>query len=920
MTSDHFGFSHRHRHRRRNRGGLGGPGDQFCIRRGQNSCAVHEGRNLDWAHRADPHSAALSDVPPSGCRRRGAFGSGPGQRVRIHEQRTRTLAVIWTLMAVVLGGCTGVCVATRTASAQSLTAGLQYTIGDVYTYSITGCVSVSGVVPAAKAYHIDPVSLEGVADITCLREDADSYLFSLLVTNEQIGEGADCSTGKENPHLVHQGAQVGYPLYFLQNSSGEIPKVWVNPKDTQYDLNIKLAVVNALQTRIFPQDHREHVTLEEDCAGAHYTTFKTTRVNKQNAVYKSYSEDDFQRFRDPTLSPDSVRIRANGIVTFSSPGNVIYSASLAETATLLAKGLNSSQSEANSDRTEPLSEMNGIDSPPHMNLEMSATGKVDLRLISFTPTPTMQLHPHEIHLNLGEYTESSLGLHIVPMRTQPTSDRNALNELMEEKRFSLKTAQRAALHLRNFPESVRDWEGYFKIASSIPEMQSRLFAVAALANCESLLVRYGLESSVDSCKLQATLAAVNLASPSAHLLYALSRNAKIDDKSQNACDNGMCADEGYLQCVSLLTYSKLVSTIDDGNLKHRVLQQLVSFLWRSTKEYAAYQKKTRSSHASECLLYALANFDSALVDSRDLPWQTLLRSKYPSVLRAFTFFEDSRKSSSYRVTRQSNPQFKHNYTYEKSVKLGGAAVSSVFGVTLSAGTNFDCSTANFDYSVFADVLSSTTLFGNTKGVFEAQAIYSKIDSMEQGNSMLVKIWGCTIFHHSFSVLDCLKHDTVISSISPGVATSYTIWVSFLPVTFTLSTSLNLNLNLGWQICDSNLSASIQVVPKAEMIFSGSAEVDLLLLQAGISLDGSFSTQLVPSVDLEGSLCSLDAQIRHQGIPAQAELAAYRRWKHCRLFHRDSCRWGPIKTKILWSWEHPSVDDVLVSGKWYLGGT
>ena len=47
------------------------------------------------------------------------------------------------------------------------------------------------------------------------------------------------------------------------------------------------------------------------------------------------------------------------------------------------------------------------------------------------------------------------------------------------------------------------------------------------------------------------------------------------------------------------------------------------------------------------------------------------------------------------------------------------------------------------------------------------------------------------------------------------------------------------------MCDSQLSAMVELIPSATLVLSGSATVDLLIIMAVAELDGSFNTQLIP---------------------------------------------------------------------------
>jgi hypothetical protein len=55
----------------------------------------------------------------------------------------------------------------------------------------------------------------------------------------------------------------------------------------------------------------------------------------------------------------------------------------------------------------------------------------------------------------------------------------------------------------------------------------------------------------------------------------------------------------------------------------------------------------------------------------------------------------------------------------------------------------------------------------------------------------------------------------------------------------------LDIQWAWQICDSQLSAMVELIPTGTLEIDGMAEVDLLIIEAGVELSGSFNAALIP---------------------------------------------------------------------------
>jgi hypothetical protein len=106
-----------------------------------------------------------------------------------------------------------------------------------------------------------------------------------------------------------------------------------------------------------------------------------------------------------------------------------------------------------------------------------------------------------------------------------------------------------------------------------------------------------------------------------------------------------------------------------------------------------------------------------------------------------------------------------------------------------------------------------------------------------GDEILVQVFNDVIYHQTLPTIDCQQHTYDIYQTSPAFSISYTLWVAVIPVVFTASADLNLDLSWGYDVCLNQLDAMVELIPTATIVVSGDAVVDLLIIQAGIELDG-----------------------------------------------------------------------------------
>ena len=90
--------------------------------------------------------------------------------------------------------------------------------------------------------------------------------------------------------------------------------------------------------------------------------------------------------------------------------------------------------------------------------------------------------------------------------------------------------------------------------------------------------------------------------------------------------------------------------------------------------------------------------------------------------------------------------------------------------------------------------------------------------------------------------------------------------------------------------------------------TGSAAVNLLVLDTTTELTSTFSQALVPTLALKGSECKVDFTVERKSDPMTAEFHSFYKYKKCKFLVFD-CHWTNRYDKVWWSWEHPAEDKV-----------
>jgi len=264
---------------------------------------------------------------------------------------------------------------------------------------------------------------------------------------------------------------------------------------------------------------------------------------------------------------------------------------------------------------------------------------------------------------------------------------------------------------------------------------------------------------------------------------------------------------------------------------------------------------------------------------------------------------------------RAGPSLPFNRSGSASATLGGKAIGVTFDASFLVGTNLNCKNPAFAYEATADVQANLWLFGETTQAFDANFVYGQDGGQPLGDALTLSAFGKVVWQEKLPALQYCKQETLpIGAVQRGLSASHTVWVSIVPVTFTAAADVDLSLSWFWNICSNDLSASIGITPASQFSFTGGAEVDLLVLRAGIVLDASFSSSLVPSANVQGTQCDADVQLQFDSTSDSGYLQGYYAWRHCKYWIFD-CTWGTHHQTNFWQHTGTPGQKTLFEKEW-----
>jgi len=498
--------------------------------------------------------------------------------------------------------------------------------------------------------------------------------------------------------------------------------------------------------------------------------------------------------------------------------------------------------------------------------------------------------------------------------------RQRLPHLLENFLTMDKTSTRFIRTMQKLAKLAREYSSEEIIAPSLKNdeltitQKTRLLAVLAIVSdtsAENVLIEYGLSANCQKLQLQAIFTANSFMKPSARLVNVLYHMYQSNVNNQNAVLYALGSAVGkdsmdidtkkIVGTFLVLTLSEFIKTGDDENVI--VVLKAIGNAGPSVVPIAAIPKS----------IFTASNVEIRLAAIESLRKYSHVKSA--SILAKLSATDkNSRVRKAAGVSNINANAFPFNQSWTDQITFGGKQINVVFNGLLFAGSNLDCNHPSFNYEGHARAEAVAHAFGESKSAFLAEALYGKENGQLIGDKLYLKVWDSVLYDKTIPIIDCNEHVNEIGHTAFGFSVSYTLWVSVIPVTFRASTLLQLDLKWGWNICDNQLSALVELIPSATLTVSGGAEINLLIIKAGITLDASFNSIVKPQAFVHGTQCQMGFDAILETKPMTAALVAYFAEKECKYVFFD-CHWGKTHQKNLWSWQLPSKTQTLFNKVW-----
>jgi len=796
---------------------------------------------------------------------------------------------------------------------------LSYNIGDEFDYTCAALVDSRGQMADGSRTSGSYSTLNGIVAVQVQDFKDGVYLFVMNMFDVSVNVGQGPASAKPGTPLTSQDDEpLGYDMYFAQNTTGEITEIWYNENDSPYFINVKISAINAFQTRVVAPG-ANLMAAESDPAGYHYSSFVGGNQQTTLLVSKTFTEKDFTSFADPNVKPANLKLNALTSTSVHSEGYIVGASVNQQVVITNANPQASSVASQTRRAAAPNTNTTGFDmnlsSAGQLTIALSQSGQ-NLRFGSAKKFNMAALTTS----TLKKSTMVELGVKGVEFKKnlapaiEITSSISKLlgSQLTRSKRYTL--ANKLIRFFNANPAQLTHLTAKISDKLSAKQIQSIFYVLAGVSNVNAVAI------AQDAL----TVAGLNHRSVDRQLTAILALGSSLQDVTPAVMTrlgelartnpNRRVSTHSLLAASAILGRSKNADVISIG--KVLLSDKLNGFLNRASDAEDLTVLLNAVGNAGPNGISLEANIQRLSQYANDEKYKALwistfrkfpaseVMAKMPANLRAIIDSLDAPRDDLYPF----------NKNFSRDYKLGGESVNADFSFDLFLGTNFDCNQQYFNYLAYADVEAVVDVYDYTKSAFVAKATYGKANGVLTGNEIYVRFWDDVLYDQQLPTVDCNEHTYPLGHTAPGFSVSYTVWISIIPVTFTASAALELNLSWGWQICDSQLSAQVELIPDAALVISGDADIDLLVIKAGLELDVDLDLELRPQGYIHGTECTIGVDVELTYEPSSAQFDAYYSWDHCKFWIFD-CTWGKHNQQTFWSWSTAASNEIVYNQQW-----
>eukprot|EP00003_Mantamonas_plastica_P033661 TRINITY_DN977_c0_g1_i1.p1 TRINITY_DN977_c0_g1~~TRINITY_DN977_c0_g1_i1.p1 ORF type:complete len:789 (+),score=287.66 TRINITY_DN977_c0_g1_i1:194-2560(+) len=787
--------------------------------------------------------------------------------------------------------------------------------------------------------------MDSIVAMKCTQANSSAYIFVMNMFNTNVDVGQNLS--EESATVGDGDGALGYDMYFKYLPNGVIPEVWYQQEDDPMLVRIKLGAINSFQTYILEVD--TNVTqVEKDPTGVHETFFLGASGDSDALIVnKDFNQASFSKFMDPNVNAKNINFKATGQANVH-PSGYISTATTTQAVVMIDMSPAGQEPVKEFEPLRQSTDTTGFDS------SMSSVGTITVKVLSnqvnvsyneshfgsFSSQRTEDDLNADADQNHQDMASAAGNLFVaMQQNAAKTVDVQKMHQLaaqiirMGKLEDAAKPMSSLATMLTKSPDMLFEvCADMLRVASSSSNhlvtrhAHAKLFYIFSRVGSDQaqrLLILHGLKNPHREVQMAALMSAGAMTSPNWDLVEAI--NELVYSASPEV------ASTAYFAVGNIMSNAGL-----DDHVVNRCFQLLMHNLKLSVSEYQRFPTGT----AKADVVSALHALNSVHVDYLKVHGKAIqialsplfhvnheneyldetIRAVAARVLAKFTDIIGLMNMDKSIVELDVNPDFPFNKSYSYNHVSGGKHVSSDFSIELFIGTNgINCSHPNqwFNYEALAQAELTVSLWGHQETAFMAQAVYGADNGTHLADRIYLAVFNKVLYDKQLPQVDCSEHTYPIAHAAPGFHVSYTLWISIIPVTFTAGTTLTLDLSWGWQVCDTTLSAMVELIPQAQLTVSGDAEINLLIIKAGLQLAGSIGGSLRPQATISLTQCTAGVDLRQEDQGQSADFQAYYVTKKCKLWIFD-CHWGEEDVKTLWSWNMPPVNKELYEKTWKIG--
>ncbi|KAL0227673.1 hypothetical protein RCL1_003816 [Eukaryota sp. TZLM3-RCL] len=812
---------------------------------------------------------------------------------------------------------------------------LRYSLNQEFHYNLESNVAVSPV-DDKKSYTGSTGRLRGtfamkVTDIIGTPGTATAKYYFVCNVFDALAHVSDSNDA--GAPLSHPGPSafasndlganpMGKDMFFQINALGEIEKIVRYTNDDDRLVRIKVGLINSFHTSLVDSGKTKTV-LESDPVGVHYSAVKGSGAAGVT-VSKTFTQKDFKSFTDPKVSPNMVSFDGNGAVTLSSAGYFTFTSVKHNVVILKAAGVKGAENSGDvsvnfqskglltmvlskGPITSPKNELS-FDVPMISRLvdngTLSVSTMFDLTaelLYVDSPKPS-EIDPNEVPFMIYSAAKDSentlVRLEKLIHELSTTENSKDLLAAVTKTIYGASSdnsddVASVGLYVLAATPTVAAGNEFAKFVAFVP-LQDKAVSIAINAKIvTSSLVNnlLALVSSEDeTIAYNAHLALGSLAMKASDSDRVLITNTLLKSIDNNKIPMEICL-AAFGNAGEAIPLSKISS----------ILTTSIKSSDAAVRAQVIYALRKRQSGQNSDLIHELIASGLNDVEERVVVTARDVAMKLYGKLPNFT-----------PVLADSLMPF--NYSWEVTKAYGGSTAGLDAKVELFAGSNLNCKQPTFNYEALARAQVNVHLFDASHSAAMAEAVYGKVAMKPLADKILVTVWDNVVYTKPLGAYDCKEYVRDLLQYAPGVSYKWVFFISVIPVEVSVSASLKLDVHWSWSVCDGDLSAIVSVLPEATIVISGRAEINLLVVAAGVELAGSVNSMVIPSAYAKGSLCTVGINARLRTKPMAVDVNAYWKLHTCFLWFFD-CKLKDQHTHNVFHWAMNPVDTILYQKEW-----